>query len=89
MGLDAWGVDCRFLERGCLWFYIFYLWQGSVIFEDVVVYFFWEEWGFFDEIQRCFYYDVMLENFVFVISFGCWYGMEDEEVFFVQCVFVE
>ncbi|XP_029780949.1 zinc finger protein 501-like [Suricata suricatta] len=52
--------------------------QDSVTFEDVVVYFSWEEWGLLDETQRCLYHDVMLENFALVISLGCWYGMEDE-----------
>ncbi|XP_026893283.1 zinc finger protein 501-like [Acinonyx jubatus] len=53
--------------------------QDTVTFEDVVVYFSWEEWGLLDETQRCLYHDVMLENFALVISLGCWYGMEDEE----------
>ncbi|KAB1274338.1 Zinc finger protein 211 [Camelus dromedarius] len=63
--------------------------QGSVTFEDVVVYFSWEEWGLLDETQRCLYHDVMLENFALVTSLGCWYGMEDEEAFSVQKVSVE
>ena len=45
-------------------------WQGSVTFEDVVVYFSWEEWGLLDENQRCLYHDVMLENFALVTSLG-------------------
>ncbi|GAB5581600.1 zinc finger protein 501 [Prionailurus iriomotensis] len=53
--------------------------RDTVTFEDVVVYFSWEEWGLLDETQRCLYHDVMLENFALVISLGCWYGMEDEE----------
>ncbi|XP_046536822.1 zinc finger protein 211-like [Equus quagga] len=89
MGLDAWGVDCRSLERGCLWFHISHSWQGSVTFEDVVVYFSWEEWGLLDETQRCLYHDVMLENFALVTSLGCWYGMEDEEAPSMQSVSVE
>lgn len=50
--------------------------QGRVTFEDVVMYFSWEEWGLLDETQRCLYHDVMLENFALVTSLGCWYGME-------------
>ncbi|XP_004410972.1 PREDICTED: zinc finger protein 135-like, partial [Odobenus rosmarus divergens] len=55
-------------EEGCLWFHLSPSWQGSVTFEDVVVYFSWEEWGLLDETQRCLYHDVMLENFALVIS---------------------
>nr|XP_036848952.1 zinc finger protein 418-like [Manis javanica] len=63
--------------------------QGSVTFEDVVVYFSWEEWGLLEETQKCLYHDVMLENFALVTSPGCWYGMENEKTFPVQSVSVE
>ncbi|XP_055408610.1 zinc finger protein 501-like [Bubalus kerabau] len=63
--------------------------QESVTFEDVVVYFSWEEWGLLDENQRCLYHDVMLENFALVTSLGCWYGMEEAVAFSVESVPVE
>ncbi|XP_036281935.1 zinc finger protein 211 isoform X11 [Pipistrellus kuhlii] len=54
--------------------------EGRVSFEDLVVYFSWEEWGLLDETQRCLYHDVMLENFALVTSLGCWWGMEAAKV---------
>uniref|UniRef100_A0A8B9XRH8 KRAB domain-containing protein n=1 Tax=Bos mutus grunniens TaxID=30521 RepID=A0A8B9XRH8_BOSMU len=44
--------------------------QGSVTFEDVAVYFSWEEWSLLDDAQRRLYHNVMLENLALIISLG-------------------
>ncbi|XP_031537537.2 uncharacterized protein [Vicugna pacos] len=62
--------------------------QGSVTFEDVAVYFSWEEWCLLDEVQICLYLDVMLENFALVSMLGSCHGVKDGETSSEQSIFV-
>ena len=61
--------SCRW-EGGYLWFPLSPSCQGSVTFEDVAVYFSWEEWSLLDDAQRRLYHNVMLENLALIISLG-------------------
>lgn len=44
--------------------------QGLLLFSDVVVDFFWEEWQLLDIVQKNFYRDVMLENYSNLMLLG-------------------
>lgn len=61
---------CGPSERDCLWFHLSPSCQGNVTFEDVAVYFSWEEWDLLDEAQRRLHQDVMLENLALITSLG-------------------
>ncbi|XP_062946008.1 zinc finger protein 547 [Cynocephalus volans] len=54
--------------------------EGHVYFKDLALYFFQEEWELLDESLRHLYHEVMLENFAFLSSVGCWHGAEDDGV---------
>ncbi|XP_060041677.1 zinc finger protein 211-like isoform X2 [Erinaceus europaeus] len=63
--------------------------QGIVTFEDVAIYFSWEEWGLLDEAQKRLYCDVMLENFALLASVGYWHEVDEEEASSGQNIPVE
>nr|XP_058900642.1 zinc finger protein 211-like isoform X2 [Kogia breviceps] len=58
--------------------------QVGVTFEDIAVYFSWEEWRLLDEAQIRLYLDVMLESYALISSLGCCCGTEDAEATFEQ-----
>ncbi|XP_054553377.1 zinc finger protein 211-like isoform X2 [Talpa occidentalis] len=53
--------------------------QVSVTFEDVAVYFSWDEWRLLSQAQKDLYHDVMLENSALLSSLGCCCGEENVE----------
>uniref|UniRef100_A0A8C0X785 Zinc finger protein 211 n=1 Tax=Castor canadensis TaxID=51338 RepID=A0A8C0X785_CASCN len=63
--------------------------QGSVTFEDVAVYFTWEEWDLLNEAQRHLYLEVMLENLALTSSLSKSHGvaqlrLEEESSVWIQ-----
>ncbi|XP_054553379.1 zinc finger protein 547-like [Talpa occidentalis] len=57
-----------------------------VTFEDVAVYFCWDEWRLLDQAQKELYHDVMLDNLALLSSLGCCCQAEDAETPFDQSV---
>lgn len=49
------------------------MFQEQVTFEDVVVDFTWEKWGWLKPSRRTLYCDVMLETFRLLVSVGHWF----------------
>lgn len=67
-----------FLGCWCMFF------QEVVIFGDVVVYFFWEEWQCLDFGQRVFYREVMLENYSSVVGLVGFLVFKFELIFWLE-----
>ncbi|KAH0508961.1 Zinc finger protein 419 [Microtus ochrogaster] len=63
--------------------------RGCVSFEDVAVYFSWEEWKLLDDSQRLLYRTVMTEIFELVSSLSCWIKVESEASPFEQSLSAE